>query len=143
MNNLHCYQPVNIGKYARTTGDDPIRKILKLEGMSYQNETISRSFDPSGNVKGVRFKLDGTFVKSTRLFDDAMIQADLDHVKTLIREATSAILEGDFCINPLAPKRNQSISASCEYCNYQGLCYLAAKNDEEIEILEESLGEDE
>jgi hypothetical protein len=124
------YQPINLGKIAKSDDKDPIKERLKLEGRTLKNRFVAERFDNEGNLRGIAFKKDGDFHMNVHVADETAMEGYQKRVGVLIGEAVKSIRQGAFVINPLPIKPNGKKSQSCEYCRFQGICYLADSGNE-------------
>ena len=100
---------------------------MKLEGFTTADidriTFIDQSIDEgrSKNIKGLRFKNDGTYYANSPIVSDEEIDEMTGTVEGLIEKAKERIFEGDFKIDP---KEIDGVNESCGYCPYRFLCYV-------------------
>ncbi|MCI8574886.1 MAG: hypothetical protein HFI09_00260 [Bacilli bacterium] len=103
-------------------------KNLMLQGYSTDEEILLKEFDPtyedSKLIKSMKLSSKGFYPYSKVLSEQKikkLAQITLDKVK----EASLAIQNGDFAINP---KRLSNELVGCTYCNYQSICFRQERN---------------
>ena len=100
-----------------------IKKKLRLEGYTINNENIISKFDhtytSSKMIKGMNLTTNG-FSSYTKLVNEEEIQKINDIVQNKIKEVINNIEIGNFAINP---KRIDGKIIGCEHCKFKDLCY--------------------
>lgn len=139
------YQKANLGRLNKDNHDDPLKKLLKLNGKTLIDKNSVLEFDLGDNIQGVSFKVNGEFKKSSKLITKDDMDKVLSKIDLLISQAIQAILQGDFKIKPVMVEKNQKISKSCEYCPHNAICYINSTNqiDTEDDVDEEGVEMDE
>ncbi|MBU1145768.1 MAG: PD-(D/E)XK nuclease family protein [Firmicutes bacterium] len=121
------YQKVNIGRYYKLKNHDPIKKTLKMNGITLTDKASVDSFDSDDNIMGVTYNKNGEFTKNNRLKNSTEFEQILSQMNQQLLEAISSIQNGKFQINPLPVEKSQHESKSCEYCPHKGICYTNTK----------------
>lgn len=76
-------------------------------------------------IKGLKTKKDGTFYSTSKVLTLEKMQQIDTLVQEKIKEASKAILSGDFKIQPkIINHKNES----CTFCEYQSICNVKANN---------------
>jgi hypothetical protein len=133
------YQPIPLSRLKRETNGNPLAKAMKMNGYIRRDEVLAKAFDAGGFVKSLKYKTDGGFNKTAKTFDEAELSGYFSTLERLLASAIAAIGQGQYHISPLPLEKNQRVSSSCEYCPFQGVCYLANKiTEDESDIAEES-----
>ena len=116
---------------------------MKLEGFTTADINritfIDQSIDEgrSRNIKGLRFKNDGTYYAGSPVVSDEQIDEMTDRVEELIEKAEERIFQGDFKIDP---KEIDGVNESCGYCPYRFLCYMRYRDLVSISTKEKDNG---
>ncbi len=102
---------------------------LKLQGYTIalkdQVALFDDTFHSSQFIKGLKTKKDGTFYSTSKVLTLEKMQQIDTLVQEKIKEASKAILSGDFKIQPkIINHKNES----CTFCEYQSICNVKANN---------------
>jgi ATP-dependent helicase/DNAse subunit B len=134
------YQKVSIPKYKKEKDKDPLQKHFSYDGISLRNESVVSMFNSEENMRGITYKNDGHFKASNRLFDKQELDRLENDIDIILNDVTRKIVNSQFDITPFRIYQNTKISKSCEYCEYEAICYLKNKRTHLEDITE--VGED-
>lgn len=119
--------------------DEDVRKSLRLEGFTLDDEEVIRKFDSSYEksevIKGMALTKNG-FARYTKLVSDKDVDTIVELVDNKINETVEAIEKTNFAINP---KRIDGKLVGCEFCKFKEICY---RREEDIVNLKYTKYED-
>lgn len=124
------FQPINPGKITKSNDADPLAERLQLEGRLISDYEVAKLLGAQGQIRGVAYKNNGDFRSNKHLIEADKMNEYINVMNGFIDEAVSDIKRRNFSITPLPISANKSTSASCEYCKFQGICYLANSEDD-------------
>ncbi len=146
---FHIDDPMIEVDHVGTNVEDKILKSLKLDGVICDEQDIIHSMDEnlaegnSSNVVPVAYKKDGHMTSASSVLSIEQFDALMKHVNEFLVNTGEKIYTG--CID-VSPAHNNG-RASCEYCEYKGIChfdesfdsseYRYIKNMDDDEILEQ------
>ena len=115
---------LNPKKFDSDTPDDDLKKNLRLDGYTINDESIimdlDNSYENSEIIKGLGISSTGDFKKTAKLLSDEEITKIIDIVDKNIDEVIIKIETGEFTINP---KRIDEKIIGCENCHFKDLCF--------------------
>lgn len=99
-----------------------IRKKLKLKGLVLKDVNIAKCMDDSieghSEVLPLGIKKDGSFYAYSSVLEEEEFFNLLGHVRKLIQNIGTEILQGNIRINPVKKGKE----TACKYCPYDGIC---------------------
>ncbi len=105
------------------TSYDRTKEKMKLIGYSNKDENILEQFDityrASEVIKSMKTTSKG-FGPHTKVLSSEEIDALVNLVEKMVKEAITDILNGEFSIHP---KRLNDKDMSCDFCPYQDICF--------------------
>ena len=115
---------LNPRKFDSDTPDDDLKKNLRLDGYTVNDEIIisdlDDSYENSEVIKGLGISSTGEFKKTAKLLSEEEINKIIDIVDKNIDEVIIKIENGEFKINP---KRIDEKLIGCENCHFKDLCF--------------------
>ena len=121
---------LNPKKFDSNTPDDDLKKDLRLDGYTIDDESIipdlDSSYENSELIKGLGLSKTGDFKKTAKLLSEEEINKIIDIVDKNIDDSILKIENGEFTINP---KRIDEKLIGCENCHFKDLCF---KKEEDI-----------
>lgn len=115
---------LNPKKFDSDTPDDDLKKNLRLDGYTNNDESIimdlDGSYENSEVIKGLGLSSTGDFKKTAKLLSEEEINKIIDIVDKNIDEVIIKIENGEFDINP---KRIDEKLIGCENCHFKDLCF--------------------
>ncbi len=115
---------LNPKKFDSDTPDDDLKKNLRLDGYTNNDESIimdlDGSYENSEVIKGLGLSSTGDFKKTAKLLSEEEINKIIDIVDKNIDEVIIKIENGEFNINP---KRIDEKLIGCENCHFKDLCF--------------------
>ena len=133
------YQKASLPK---TTNPEKVASYYSYDGFSLKNSEILDKFAPYEYIKSVSLKNDGTFKDTPRLIDSSEFSQYILQTELLVENVIRKISSGSFEIEPEMVAPGKKESSSCEYCNFQNICFMANHNkyvetSEEEEVTED------
>lgn len=113
---------------------------LKLVGYSTDDKSRLELFDPtyekSEFISSMSVKKDGEFSVNAlkKTIADDVLDALVDYVDKVIEEDITAILNGDFSINP---KQIGKDLIGCDFCQYKDICYRKNEDIKKVRAFED------
>gem|GEM_PF-5259101 len=134
------YQRLLPGHYAHNKKEDPIKKQLALNGKTLNDPVVFSALGGDENwIKRCKKKSDGTLKASKQVIQADELVAMIDHIDKLIEDAVNGIKVGFYPIKPVPPLPNQTLSLSCQYCPYMGVCHLPLSRNDSDEAIDEEV----
>ncbi len=126
------YRPTKLKEGERL--NESLEQHLAWQGYTVEDVAAVLTLDPdveTGSfLKGARITNQGTLHGSFRTFTPEALEALIGHLETLVHEATTQIVEGDFTIDP---KTDGKHDFSCTHCPFNDVCY---KDDSDYTVLD-------
>ncbi len=120
-------------------------KKLKLNGITFNDEKAIENFDDtyanSEVISGLALKQDGTFKKTSKVYDLDMRESLIKEMKQLIESCIDNVTNAKFPISPLMI--NEKNIDACSYCEYKDICYHKYKDYNIITMQKEEDDDDE
>ena len=117
-----------LNKYPQDSNENK-RTNLKLQGYTIALKDkvalLDDTYNSSQWIKGLKTKKDGSFYQTSKVLTLKEMEDISNLVEEKIKEASFAILSGDFKIQPkIINHKNES----CKYCEYQHICHVKAND---------------
>ena len=117
-----------LNKYPQDSNENK-RTNLKLQGYTIALKDkvalLDDTYNSSQWIKGLKTKKDGSFYQTSKVLTLKEMEDISKLVEEKIKEASFAILSGDFKIQPkIINHKNES----CKYCEYQHICRVKAND---------------